>query len=72
MKAKKMEIKKKGKKFGICKRSACNNISTVYWFNRVTNGYYCQPCAFRINKSGLDNICSRDLTDDELKTLKRV
>lgn len=31
-----------------CNRTACQNDEQGWW-NRYTNAYYCQPCAFKIN-----------------------
>jgi hypothetical protein len=45
----KNETKGKGEKNGICNRTACDNPRAIH-FNRITQKYYCTPCARRLNE----------------------
>lgn len=40
----------KGRKDGICFRTACDHTGATH-YNRVTQKYYCTPCARRINEA---------------------
>ncbi len=50
----------KGEQFGACARTACVHLGATH-FNRVTRGYYCTPCARKINESaaqsGMEPLC---------------
>lgn len=39
----------KGARNGTCARTACNNSHAIH-FNRITERWYCTPCARRINE----------------------
>lgn len=58
----------KGKKGLRCNRTACEHTEAYYW-NHVTQAYYCQGCAMRINascqQSQMDNICK--LSEEDKK-----
>jgi hypothetical protein len=43
----------KGERNGTCNRTACDNPRAVH-FNRVTDRYYCAPCARRINEAAAE------------------
>jgi len=61
----------KGKKGLRCNRTACPN-TEAYWYNRVTEAYYCQPCANRINESALHSggDCIVFLSEEDKKDWK--
>lgn len=50
----------KGGKHGECNRTACQNRPAIH-FNRITEEFYCTPCARRINESakqsGMEPLC---------------
>ena len=43
------EMETKGKYGGLCNRSACL-AHNAFWWNRGSRAYYCQDCAYLINK----------------------
>lgn len=43
----------KGLKFGSCNREACQRPGAT-WFNRGTDKYYCENCAYSINSANRD------------------
>lgn len=53
-----MAEKIKGKKNGLCNRTACQSPDGVIWFNDSTRAYYCRACADLINDANyVDNGC---------------
>lgn len=53
----------KGAYMGLCNISACQE-PVATWFNRGTDKYYCQPCAFKINGNDKDPLCYRGKKKD--------
>ena len=41
--------KVKGKKYGLCNRTACQSPKDIVWYFSGTNAYYCPKCARLIN-----------------------
>ncbi len=56
--AKDPNFKNKGKKGLRCNRTCCTN-TEAYWYNRVTEAYYCQGCANLINESSVGDMNGR-------------
>lgn len=54
----------KGAYMGLCNISACQE-PVATWFNRGTDKYYCQPCAFQINGRDENPLCYRGLRKDK-------
>ena len=52
-------FKNKGKRGLRCNRTACEHTEAYYW-NRVTNAYYCQPCAHGINEASMHDMDGRE------------
>lgn len=44
-----MEKKNKGEFMGSCNITACDSIEPATWYNKSTEKYYCQSCAYRLN-----------------------
>ena len=42
----------KGKKHGLCNRTACQSPHHVVFYNSGTHAYYCAKCAKLINNAG--------------------
>ena len=42
----------KGKKHGLCNRTACQSPDNIVWYNSGTYAYYCPKCAKLINNGG--------------------
>lgn len=54
----------KGKKNGLCNRSACLSPLNVIFFNKGTHLYYCETCADLINEANKNDPETLRLTGD--------
>lgn len=61
----KQQEKIKGKKHGLCNRTACQSPKNVVWYNFGTYAYYCPECAKLINKAN-KGIVDYDLCYEEI------
>lgn len=63
----------KGKRGGLCNRSACLAPGAM-WFNTSTRAYYCRGCAHSINRFAIDDcghpICFESLSAEADANLK--
>lgn len=48
------KIELKGKANGYCNRGACLRPDRIVYKHRLSDFYYCQSCAFMINKANMD------------------
>ena len=55
--------KVKGRKNGLCNRSACQSPTNVVWYNTGSYAYYCEECAKLINDRNNMKLCVKEDPD---------
>lgn len=60
----------KGKQGENCNRTACQEPKSAHFFNKATNAWYCEECAYKIEASAIffgDPSCFDGFDEEKLK-----